>query len=93
MCRADGGSVEEKACMKSKKYVKECRPDSSRQLAHPCMATLLAFLERDGSELSKEPELLPYFALPFILDPEAHPHYEHLFKVSMRNSPSTDMTL
>ena len=39
------------------------------------------FLDREGTALSNEQELVPYFALPFVQDPEEHPTFKGLFQV------------
>jgi hypothetical protein len=46
------------------------------------MEVLRHFLETKGTEFSAEPEFLPYYALPFVSDPESHPSFQDLFTVS-----------
>ena len=37
------------------------------------------FLSRNGEELSKIEELLPYYALPYLKEPHAHPQFKGIF--------------
>eukprot|EP01052_Picozoa_sp_SAG31_P069318 SAG31_NODE_28136_length_415_cov_0.645570_1_plen_115_part_10 len=38
-----------------------------------------AFLETRGAQLSRTPEFLPFYALPYIPDPAGHPTFRTLF--------------
>ncbi|KAM9386157.1 lisH domain-containing protein ARMC9 [Pholidichthys leucotaenia] len=40
------------------------------------------YLETRGSALSQTTEFLPYYALPFVRNPTAHPSFKHLFQNS-----------
>ena len=40
------------------------------------------FLETAGASLSQTTEFLPYYALPYVPNPRAHPSYKDLFSVS-----------
>lgn len=47
------------------------------------MGRLKVYLEEGaGSELSEVPELLPYFALPYIPNPKSHPLFKDLTQVT-----------
>lgn len=39
------------------------------------------FLETRGADLSKTEQFLPFYALPYVPDPRAHPSFKELFKV------------
>ncbi len=41
------------------------------------------FLETAGASLSQTTEFLPYYALPYVPNPKAHPSYKELFSVSL----------
>jgi hypothetical protein len=56
--------------------------ESETELTHG-MEMLRYFLETKGTEFSAEPEFLPYYALPFVSDPESHPSFQELFTVSI----------
>ncbi len=45
------------------------------------MARFRSFLETRGAALSKSPEFLPYYALPFVPDLRHHPTFQALFAV------------
>lgn len=40
-----------------------------------------SYLESRGAGLSQTTEFLPYYALPFVPNPKAHPSYKELFSV------------
>jgi hypothetical protein len=37
------------------------------------------YLETRGSELSRRPEYLVYYGLPYVAEPHTHPSFQHLF--------------
>lgn len=43
------------------------------------------YLETKGSNLSHMPDILPYFALPYVHNPRDHPSFKDLFDVIQRN--------
>lgn len=43
------------------------------------LANIRARLDRSGPTLSSDPDLIAYFALPFVRNPKAHPTFRHLF--------------
>ncbi|KAE8750390.1 hypothetical protein FOCC_FOCC002948 [Frankliniella occidentalis] len=77
-------------CDSSKEPVVSVRRSSSqsaessrrRPPAHPCMHSLLEFLETECANLREDPYFMPYFALPFIASPQTHYQYKHIFQGS-----------
>lgn len=47
---------------------------------------LQSFIEKKGKELTKVPELLQYFALPWVPDPQSHPLFHTLFTPTWQTS-------
>ena len=46
------------------------------------MVTLKTYLEEgEGAKLSQVPELVPYFALPYVTNPKQHPLFKDLAQV------------
>lgn len=41
------------------------------------------FIETRGRSLSQNTEFLPYFALPYVPNPQENPGYERIFSVSI----------
>ena len=51
------------------------------------MREFKCYLETKGAALSQTTEFLPYYALPYIPDPTAHPSFKPLFMVRvLRNN-------
>jgi hypothetical protein len=47
------------------------------------MTKFKSYIETRGAALSQTTEFLPFYALPFVPNPRAHPTYRELFSVSM----------
>lgn len=47
------------------------------------MGRFRQFLESKGAAMCSMGEFLPYFALPFVPDPERHPSFTPLFTVQL----------
>ena len=46
-----------------------------------CLQNIRTFFDCEGgSDLSGDQEFIPYFALPFVANPQSHPTFEHLFQ-------------
>lgn len=56
-----------------------------KEHAKEASAKLKIFLEEKGSELSKFPELIPFFAFPYIKNPKEHDTFKHLFQPNWVN--------
>ncbi len=53
-------------------------------MADSAMAKLKEYLENgEGASLSQIPEVVPYFALPYISNPKEEPLFKDLAKVSV----------
>jgi len=50
------------------------------------MSHLKNYFEENSGELSKDPTILPLFALPFVQDPKTHPVFKELLQV--KHAPS-----
>lgn len=48
------------------------------------MSRLRSYFEENSGELSKDPTILPLFALPFVNDPKDHPVFKELFQDAWR---------
>jgi hypothetical protein len=44
------------------------------------MQSFKQYLDTKGKEFSVDPELLPYFALPYVPNPQEHPTFSAIFK-------------
>ena len=53
------------------------------------MNAFKTYLETRGAALSQTTEFLPFYALPFVPNPRAHPSYKELFSVSSDMSTSS----
>ena len=56
-------------------------PEVDRNTPSEGMTMLRSFLETKGETFSNEPELLPFYALPYVPDPLHHPSFKDLFTV------------
>jgi hypothetical protein len=44
------------------------------------VAAFRVYIENKGYALAQTPEFLPFYALPYVPDPQAHPSFKHLFR-------------
>jgi len=49
------------------------------------MSKFKQYLETNGQALSRTAEFTPYYALPFVAEPESHASFLNLFTVSCSN--------
>jgi len=62
--------------------VYKIHPDlgNSPELSQIEIERLKKFLEINGSELTKYPELIPFFAIPYFKNLKEHQSFKHLFE-------------
>ncbi len=76
--KASKANISQLACMSMTAH-KPFTGDSDRQGLSQTLSAFKQYLDASGSLLASDPNLLAYYALPYVRDPQSHPSFRHIF--------------